>query len=180
MQYWQTQKLGPKEKLLNNKYNMEWGIWWNVGMWYVICGMWNVVRDMLVCGYVICDMWYVGMWYVVCSYVGMWYVGMWVCDMWYVGMWVCDMWYVGMLMLICWYGDRYWKCFCQFFGKSFKWTKKSTIRKEYWNFKGVALQYVVKTYLHTKIVNYIQNKKYLDESKMPKKFEHKKNLQQLF
>jgi hypothetical protein len=39
----------------------------------------------------------------------------------YGGMLVC-----GMLMLICWYGDRYWKCgcFCQFFGKSHKWTKK--------------------------------------------------------
>ncbi len=27
----------------------------------------------------------------------------------------------------------------------------------YWNFKGVASQYVIKTYLHTKIMDYIQN-----------------------
>ncbi len=38
----------------------------------------------------------------------------------------------------------------------------------------MALQYVVKTYIHTKIVNYIKNTKYLDESKIPKKFKHKK------
>jgi hypothetical protein len=50
----------------------------------------------------------------------------------------------------------------------------------YSNFEGVALQYVVKTYLHTKIVNYIQNTNYFDESKIPKKFKHKKSLQQLF
>ncbi len=38
-------KIGAKKKTLNNKDNMEWGIWWYVGMWYAIC-------------------WYVGMWYV--------------------------------------------------------------------------------------------------------------------
>jgi hypothetical protein len=47
-----NKKIGAKKKTLNNKDNMEWGIWWYVGMWYVIC-------------------WYVGMWYVVCWYVGM-------------------------------------------------------------------------------------------------------------
>jgi hypothetical protein len=45
--------------------------------------------------------------------------------------------------------------------------------------KGVALQYVIETYLHTKTVNYIQNTKYLNENKTLKKFKHKKNLQQL-
>jgi hypothetical protein len=45
-----------------------------------------------------------------------------------------------------------------------------------WNFKGVTLQYVIKNYLHTKIVNYIQNTKYFDDSRIPKKFKHKKNL----
>jgi hypothetical protein len=55
-------KIGAKKKPLNNKDNMEWVIWWYVGMWYVECGMW----------YVICDMWYVDMLvcgYVICGYV---------------------------------------------------------------------------------------------------------------
>ncbi len=43
----------------------------------------------------------------------------------------------------------------------------------------MVLQYAVKTYVHTKIMNYIQNTNYLDESKIPKKFKHKENLQQL-
>jgi hypothetical protein len=43
----------------------------------------------------------------------------------------------------------------------------------------VALQYVIKNYLHTKIVNYIPNTIYFDESKIPKKFKHKKNVTQL-
>jgi hypothetical protein len=47
-------KIGAKKKTLNNKDNMEWGIWWYVGMWYVIC-------------------WYVGMWYVAYWYVICWY-----------------------------------------------------------------------------------------------------------
>jgi hypothetical protein len=57
-------KIGAKKKTLNNKDNMEWGIWW-----YVVC-------DMLVCGYVICGM--LICWYVICD--------MWSIDMWYVGM----------------------------------------------------------------------------------------------
>ncbi len=38
----------------------------------------------------------------------------------------------------------------------------------------MALQYVVKTYLHTKTMNYIQNTKYLNESKIPKKVQAQK------
>ncbi len=50
----------------------------------------------------------------------------------------------------------------------------------YWNYKGVALQYVVKSYLHTKIMNCILNTNHFDESKIPKEFKHKKNLQYFF
>jgi hypothetical protein len=67
------------------------------------CGMWNVECDMLVCG-----MWYVGMWYV---------------DMWYV---VCWRWYVGIVI-----GIENVDVLVNFFGKSQKWTRKSTIRKKY-------------------------------------------------
>jgi hypothetical protein len=128
------------------KYMLVYGMWvcgmlicWYVGMWNVECGMryvnmWVCGIWYVICWYVICGMRYVDMlvcdmWYVVCD---MWYVGM---DMWYVVYWYVICWYVlcGMLMLICWYGDRYWKCgcFCQFFGKTHKWTKKSAIRKKY-------------------------------------------------
>jgi hypothetical protein len=60
-------KTRAKKKPLKNKDNMEWGIWWYVGMWYVVC--WYVGFDMLVCGYgyVIC--WYGGR-YCKCDFFG--------------------------------------------------------------------------------------------------------------
>ncbi len=77
----------------------------------VVCGMWNVVYDMLVCG-----MWYVGMW--VCDMLICWYVacGIWnvICDM-----CVCDMWYVDVDMLVWWQVLKMWMFLSIFWVKGY-------------------------------------------------------------
>jgi len=37
-----NKKIGAKKTPLNNKDNMEWSIWWYVGMWNVVCWCWYV------------------------------------------------------------------------------------------------------------------------------------------
>jgi hypothetical protein len=49
-----NRKIGAKKKPLNNKDNIEWGMWWYVVCWYV--GMWYVICGYAICGMLIC--WY--------------------------------------------------------------------------------------------------------------------------